>query len=534
MQLYYIISLLGLTAVALAQSNDNPCKYSILLTLILSPLRHIPGSKTFALTKWRLGYEEYHGGRTRCVNRLHKRYGAVVRIGPSEVSFSSLSAQEKIYGPGSAFQKDRFYQVFDSYGRKVLASFPGRTDHNKRKRRLSKAYTKTAIMSPNNTDLIECNVRQFLKFIDNHTRSDHPIEIFSALLYFTLDSTSQFLYGSTSPARTAAMHGVPGHRQIVDDILSPSRRELLWLKMFLPNLSRWMLSPINPLRCVIGWSGILPPATATSTGTGIRKHNAQLIRHLKHPDAHSTRDSLVAQLLAQTKVTDSTSPPLDIMDITAECSDQLLAGTEVTSTALLWIIYHLSKPGNRIYQDKLRRTIQVLEPASSGGFITPATAGELQYLHAVITESLRLNPPSPGSQPRWSTNDEVIDGYVIPPGTVVSISPYTLHHQPLVFENPLRFDPERWLGDPSRVAEMERWFWPFSSGARMCLGMNLAVAEMKTLLANVYRVYRTVLPSGCGDVSPAMTHRGDVYHDEQCSRVQVHQCWVRFVRDDVV
>lgn len=97
--------------------------------LVVSPLRCIPGPKAFALSKWRLGYEEYRGVRTHCVHNLHQRYGEVVRVGPNEVSFSSLSALRKIYGSGSQFQRDDFYQMFDAYGRKVLFSYASGSEH---------------------------------------------------------------------------------------------------------------------------------------------------------------------------------------------------------------------------------------------------------------------------------------------------------------------------------------------------------------------------------------------------------------------
>lgn len=97
--------------------------------LIVSPLRPVPGPKFFALTRWRLAYEDYRGTRTRCINNLHKQYGDVVRVGPNELSFNSLSALKSIYGAGSGFQRDKFYRMFDAYGRQVMFSFAFSVDH---------------------------------------------------------------------------------------------------------------------------------------------------------------------------------------------------------------------------------------------------------------------------------------------------------------------------------------------------------------------------------------------------------------------
>src|ERR1700759_937169 len=81
------------------------CHKFIFEPLFLSPLSRIPGPKLFAWTKWRLAYEEWRGTRTIKINELHQKYGPVVRIGPSEISFNSLSALKMIYGAGSGFER---------------------------------------------------------------------------------------------------------------------------------------------------------------------------------------------------------------------------------------------------------------------------------------------------------------------------------------------------------------------------------------------------------------------------------------------
>jgi cytochrome P450 len=106
------------------------------------------------------------------------------------------------------------------------------------------------------------------------------------------------------------------------------------------------------------------------------------------------------------------------------------------------------------------------------GIPTAEAAGNLEYLDAVLKETLRLYAPLPASEPRSLPTYSVIDGFQIPAGTVVSMSPYTLHRNPDVFPDPLVFNPERWLGDPKEVAEMKKCFWAFSSGGRMCIGIQ--------------------------------------------------------------
>jgi cytochrome P450 len=163
------------------------------------------------------------------------------------------------------------------------------------------------------------------------------------------------------------------------------------------------------------------------------------------------------------------------MEIASECADHFLAGIDTTSDTLMFLIWSLSQPANRQFQEKLRQEVLGLSGKSLNvyGLPTAEASDKCVYLQAVIKETLRLYAPLPSYEPRSSASDSVIDGCDIPAGTVVGCSPYTLHRNPDVFDNPLTFDPDRWLG--SRAAEMNRWFWAFSSGGRMCIGLQCVV-----------------------------------------------------------
>ena len=108
----------------------------------------------------------------------------------------------------------------------------------------------------------------------------------------------------------------------------------------------------------------------------------------------------------------------------------------------------------------------------SRGIVATDAKVDLPYLDAVIKETLRLYAPLPASEPRKRPVDTMIDGHQIPANTIVSMSPYALHRNPEIFRHPLVFNPERWLGEPKDIVEMEKWFWPFSSGGRMCIGIQ--------------------------------------------------------------
>lgn len=75
------------------------------------PLAKIPGPFLATITPLWLTYQAYHQRRPRLDLALHKRYGSVVRITPSEVLFSNPSYFKPIYGAGTRFTKGRFYEA---------------------------------------------------------------------------------------------------------------------------------------------------------------------------------------------------------------------------------------------------------------------------------------------------------------------------------------------------------------------------------------------------------------------------------------
>lgn len=160
------------------------------------------------------------------------------------------------------------------------------------------------------------------------------------------------------------------------------------------------------------------------------------------------------------------------MEIASECADHFLAGIDTTSDTLMFLVWALSQPQNQVFQDKLREELLRLPAEALNEHGTPKAEAvdKLVYLNAVIRETLRLYAPLPVYAPRSLLVDAEIDGYEIPAGTIVGMAPYSMHRNPDVYKDPLKFDPERWLAPD--IAELNRWFWAFSSGGRMCIGIQ--------------------------------------------------------------
>lgn len=231
--------------------------------VVLSPLRRVPGPISFAITKWRLAYEDWRGRRTRTIAQLHSKYGPAVRIGPNEVSFNSLSALKTVYGPGSRFGRTAFYRMFDVYGEQNLFTFHSSEQHGARKKLLSHAYSKSAILQDKTTSMVEEKVRRYIELIDSEPNA--VSDVFLTLHYYSLDNITRFIYGDSGS--TSALQGSEVHRALISDIMHPSRRRLSWCWVHVPAITRWLYSHTGRMGQVV--KPILPMQLPT-TYTGIR------------------------------------------------------------------------------------------------------------------------------------------------------------------------------------------------------------------------------------------------------------------------
>ncbi|ROW12524.1 hypothetical protein VMCG_00732 [Cytospora schulzeri] len=189
-------------------------------------------------------------------------------------------------------------------------------------------------------------------------------------------------------------------------------------------------------------------------------------------------------------------PGLISKDLWAEAVFFIAAGGSTTSTAMSGIFFYLSRNPDAY----ARLASEIRTTFTSGGEIRqgPQLNG-CKYLRAVIEETMRLSPST--LAPAWREQEPasaaagepfIVDGHVIPPGTQVAVSQYTLQHNKAYFPEPYEFRPERWLepGPGKEIAEqrdartaMRRAFAPFSIGDRACAGKSMAYLEMRLAIA---------------------------------------------------
>lgn len=159
------------------------------------------------------------------------------------------------------------------------------------------------------------------------------------------------------------------------------------------------------------------------------------------------------------------------------------AGTDTTATALTgWSYFVCTHP--QVYQ---RLKMEIRDALKSEEDISWQNVRHLKYLEATINEALRLFPPSGASQQRMvPAGGAVIDGYYIPAGKTVAVSPWSSTRSRLNFQEPDAFRPERWLDEDEKHAnDRLAASVPFGNGPRVCVGRNLAYMEMRLIAAQL-------------------------------------------------
>nr|XP_054924076.1 probable cytochrome P450 9f2 [Dermacentor andersoni] len=184
------------------------------------------------------------------------------------------------------------------------------------------------------------------------------------------------------------------------------------------------------------------------------------------------------------------SLPMETMrDIATNCMVIFLGGYDTTRLALTYWSYIMGKHPD--VQEKMRA--EVLEAfRKEGEELSTQTLLNLSYTNQVISETLRMYPPLIGLITRGSDEDFQCGHYLIKKGMTLLTPTYHLHHDPLYWPDPEKFDPERFSPQNKHLVNPVA-YQPYGLGIRKCLGQRFAVLELVSVTAHVLRHFRLTL-----------------------------------------
>ncbi|KAK7387316.1 hypothetical protein VNO78_28030 [Psophocarpus tetragonolobus] len=164
--------------------------------------------------------------------------------------------------------------------------------------------------------------------------------------------------------------------------------------------------------------------------------------------------------------------------IVDNCKNIFLAGYETTAVAATWCLMLLAS--NQNWQDRVRAEVQEICSSRIPDF---NMLRKMKQLTMVIHESLRLYPPV-AVVSRQAFKDMKFGNIDVPKGFNLWIMIVTLHTNPDIWgADAYKFNPERFAKGTIGACKLPHMYMPFGVGPRVCLGQNLAMVELKMLIA---------------------------------------------------
>jgi tyrosine N-monooxygenase len=126
----------------------------------------------------------------------------------------------------------------------------------------------------------------------------------------------------------------------------------------------------------------------------------------------------------------------------------------------------------------------------------------LNYLKACIREAFRLHPVALFNIPHVALTETTVAGYRVPKGSHVLLSRVGLGRNPSVWDEPLRFDPDRHISSTMEVTliESDLRFVSFSTGRRGCVAATLGTTMSVMLFARLLQGFTWRSPAGVAAV----------------------------------
>lgn len=181
----------------------------------------------------------------------------------------------------------------------------------------------------------------------------------------------------------------------------------------------------------------------------------------------------------------------------------IFRGTDTVAVTIEWVLARL------VSHLEVQERLQAELDAAAGTEAAAQAKMAVPYLQGVIKETLRVHPPGPlMSWARMATEDVAVGGSIVPAGTTAMVNMWAIARDPAVWSDPLRFDPDRFVGPVAEFSVMgsDLRLAPFGAGRRGCPGKGLAMATVELWVAVLAHEFEWLPASaeGCVDQSEVL------------------------------
>ena len=408
------------------------------------------------------------------IKSIHEHYGAIVRVGPDELSFTDPTAWKDIY------TKDflRPYTHRDKPPGKDAENLisASETDHHRFRKVLAPAFVQSLeqeAVVQSYVNLLISKLRQAAEI--DRSQEGAVVDVLKWFNYTTFDIVGDLVWGSSF----GCLEAVKYH---------PWIQVIAQFKTALIVGATKYYTPIDTILTMI------TPKSAMADLMQIWKTTEEKIA--QRLELGPTHQDMISHMLTPNKSSSSTEFQMSLSEVEINSMLIVVAGSESVTTVLTGITNYLLRDPSKLQAlvHEIRSSFQTNED------ITGVSLSHLPYLNAVLHEGLRLCPTIPdGMRREVSKGGAMVAGHFLPQGTVVSIPQWASYQATSNFHSPTLFAPERWLEGPANSQynkDRKDVFQPFSLGPHNCPGRSLAYLEMRLILAKMIWNFDLKVPKG--------------------------------------
>ncbi|KIX02127.1 uncharacterized protein Z518_08066 [Rhinocladiella mackenziei CBS 650.93] len=441
--------------------------------LYFHPIAHFPGPKLAGLTRW---YEFYYelvqqGQMTFHIRELHKKYGPIVRVTPNELHILDSDYFEELYVKSGKLDK---YAPFSArFGTDdTFFTAPSHEYHRRLRNSVVSFFSARKIMEFQ--PVIRDKLDKMCSRIAEYVGTDRILPLHRAWTALTGDVVTEFCFAKAynhldSPDFEETFHEAMHAACESSSILM----QFPWLWPIMNSLPDWLVVKLEP---------------KMHMHIQVQRDFERTISALKenHDETHKLVDH--ATLFHEMLNSDLSPKEKSVNRMVQEA--QVIIGAAILTTSWAAAVASFHIINNPEIFGKLRIELEEAIPDLNTK-LDWQNLQQLPYLNGCVKEGIRLAYGIASRLPRVARTDLKYKGWTIPAGTPVSMTIVDMNHDEEVFPQSHSFVPERWLGNPTSKNghSLERYFVGFGKGARSCIGLHLAQAELYMGLAAIFRQF---------------------------------------------
>lgn len=457
------------------------------------------------------------------IGRMHEKYGPIIRINPYEIHVATPDFYEKLYaGPGNRRNKWKWF--VDQFN--IPESGFATADHDAhriRRAAINPFFSKGAVrrLQPvidERTDTLLARIPEFrvnkLPINMNHAFTAFTngkifhisyCVLLNSCLFIHLDVVHEYAFARSShrvdhPDFDAAY---------IESLLSSAYMNVItkqfpWILPLIESLPESVMTFLEPnISAFLALERVGHTAYLLWTELIWVQDLQQQVREMKSGTRDDSKDADHRTIFYEIMNSNIPDKEKSFVRLWQDGLAIVNAGTFTTSWALCVAVFHLLNQPETL--KNLKNELKALQCKTISEESTPtidlASLEKLPYLTGCVQECIRLSYGVSSRLQRIAPDETLIfnDGtkdWSIPPGTPISMTSVLVHHDESIFPSSREFLPERWIGH----AHLDRYLVSFSKGTRGCLGINLAYAELYTVLSRLFMAYGSKEVREEGDV----------------------------------